>query len=492
MSIVARQSFKYSLIGYFGFLLGTFSALFIFPQDMVFYGKLRYILPTAEILVPLVVFGLSYSTVKFFLPTHQKRNHQKLLSLSLVGICFNFTLFLGMFYLLGYVFPSFKTTQLWQMKLLILPLILVLALSQVFNKYISNFKRIVIPNIFENLFPKLANLLAFSLFFFVGLTEKMAFGFFLSVFCLSLTGYVFYTNKLESIKPNFSTQFLRKENLWRNILNYSFYGFLGNIGNYIAIKIDGYMIGEYIGFEQNGIYSTLLSIVALINIPQMGVFSISTPIINKCIAENNFKELDTFHKKTSLSLFFIGLVLFSCVLVGFPYLTAFMKNGTVFLENQFVLWVIGFALLFDLATGFNGQIISMSKHYRFSIVVMIFLATNTILLNLYFIKNTQLGILGIAIATAISLTLFNVAKLIFNYQKFKVFPFSSSMFYAFLLAVISVGLVISLPIFSLPIFNLVYKPFLILFFMGIGNYYLKIYPLNQFLNKNFIKSIFKF
>jgi hypothetical protein len=64
-----------------------------------------------------------------------------------------------------------------------LPLIFILALSAVFNKYISNFKRIVVPNIFENLMPKLANLGAFCLFFFIGVSEKGSYAFFFGMFC---------------------------------------------------------------------------------------------------------------------------------------------------------------------------------------------------------------------------------------------------------------------------------------------------------------------
>ena len=66
MSVVARQSFKYSIIGYLGFLLGTIAAIWIFPQDLVYYGKLRFILPAAQMLMPIVIFGLSYSNVYFF------------------------------------------------------------------------------------------------------------------------------------------------------------------------------------------------------------------------------------------------------------------------------------------------------------------------------------------------------------------------------------------------------------------------------------------
>ncbi len=47
---------------------------------------------------------------------------------------------------------------------MILPLILILSFCAIFNKYTSNYKRIVVSNIFDNLFPKIANLGAFCLF----------------------------------------------------------------------------------------------------------------------------------------------------------------------------------------------------------------------------------------------------------------------------------------------------------------------------------------
>lgn len=98
MSVVARQGIKYSIIGYLGFLLGTFSAIFIFPYDMEFYGKLRYILPTAEMIVPIVVFGLSFSNVKFFSKVNADGKHHNMLSLSLLAIFINFAVFIGVYF----------------------------------------------------------------------------------------------------------------------------------------------------------------------------------------------------------------------------------------------------------------------------------------------------------------------------------------------------------------------------------------------------------
>ena len=494
MSVVARQSFKYSIIGYLGFLLGTVSAIFIFPFDMVFYGKLRFVLSATLMLVPFVVFGLSYSNVYFFGKAKEEGKHQNLFSLSLVGVGINFLIFLLGFFAFFYIFSSFQEdSELWDMKRLILPMVLVMSLSAVFNRYISNFKRIVVPNIFENIFPKLANLGAFCLFFFLGTSEKISYGFFLGVFVLGLIGYVLYANKLEKIEPDFSTDFVKKDKLWKEILNYSFYGFLGNLGSFLALNISNYMIGEKLSFEENGIYSTVFSVVQLISIPSMGLYNISAPIISKHFADDTIKELDVYYKKTSLSLFFLGLVLFSCIAVGYPYLTDFMpKSGKLLLEAQPLVWVIGFALLFELATGFNSHIISMSKYYRFNIYVMLFLAVLTTSLNFYFINKTSLGILGISISYAVSLTIFNLTKIAFNYYQFKVSPFTIEMLYSVILATLAISVAIVLPNFSNSFLNLVYKPALVLIIFFVGNHFMRIYPLDKFLTKDFLKSLFKF
>ncbi|WP_292010288.1 oligosaccharide flippase family protein [Chryseobacterium sp.] len=491
MSVVARQGFKYSIIGYIGFLLGTVSAIFIFPNDFEFYGKLRYILPTAEMLVPFVVLGISYSNVKFFHTTEKAGKQQNMLSLSLLAVFINFLIFCAIFFVLPYLFPKFRHTEAWKIKEMILPLILTLSLCTIFNKYTSNYKRIVVSNIFDNLFPKIANLGAFCLFFYFALSQKIAFAFFFGMFALMLFGYIYYTNKLEKIQLDFNMDYFRKDGFWKDFFNYSFFGFLGTFGNYLAIN--SFMIGEFMGMEEVGIYSVLYALISLISIPQLGLFNISAPIINKTLAEGDMEELDRFHKKTSLSLYFLGAVLFSCIMVGFPYLTEFMpKNGVMLREYEPVVWIWGSAVLIDLATGFNGNIISLSKYYRFNILVMLLLAGLTIGLNYYFIKNTELKLIGIALSTAISLTTYNVIKIIFNYIMFKVSPLTIEMIFVSIICTLAITVAIVLPNFNNNFINLVYKPAVVLILIFIGNYFTKIFPIEDYLNMKFIKSVLKF
>ena len=136
----------------------------------------------------------------------------------------------------------------------------------------------------------------------------------------------------------------------------------------------------------------------------------------------------------------------------------------------------------------------MTKYSRFdnSPTNSLAVADAVTAMNLYFLKNTSLGIIGIAIATAISLTLYNAVKLIFNYVKFRVHPLSIEMIYTSLICSIAITIVLFLPVLENNFLNLIYKPMVLLVIIFIGNYFLKIYPIEQYLNMKFLKNMFKF
>lgn len=490
MSVVARQSFKYSIIGYLSSLLGIFSAIFIFPTDMEFFGKLRLIMSGAEIIVPFVIGGISYSNVKFFLKTQQDGKHHNMLSLSLLIIFINFLLFFIGFLVLPYIWPSLRELKIWQYREYVIPMVLLLSFAGVFNKFTSNYKRIAVANIFDNFLPKIANLVAFSACIYLGFSESISFSIFVLFFIISLVGYVYYTNKLEPVQMDFSRDYFKKEDLWKQFSNYSFFAFLGTFGSYVTINNN--MVGQYFGPEELASYSIIYSLISIISMPQLGLFNVSAPIINKSLTEGNFKELDVFYKKTSLTLYFIGAVLFSCIVIGFPYLTMIFPKLAPLRDLQPVIWIWGSAILFDLATGFNGNILSLSKYYKFNIIMMLVLAALTLILNFYFIENTNLRLIGIAISTAISITIYNCVKVVFNYIKFDVSPFSIEMIFASIICTLAITFALILPDFNNNWINFIYKPLVVLILIGIGNQVIRIYPLDKVLNKGFLKSLFKF
>lgn len=332
MSVLARQGIKYTIIGYAGFLLGALATYFLFPQNFAFYGELNYILSSAEIFVPLVVFGVSYANVKYFSQTKREGKHQNIFLLSAGFILLNFLLFCLLFFSYKFIFSDDSAAPWWRFRWYILALILLLSLNHLANRYASVFKRIAVPNIFENLFPKIANILAFLLFL-LGIGKIFSLLAFVLIIFISTIGYWFYLNRLEKIRFDFSLKYLREAKLTQPFFTYAFYGFLGNIGNFIAIKIDKLMIGNYISMQELGIYSTLLAMVSLISVPQLGLFSISAPAISEYLENEDFEGLNKFHKNTSLKLFFLGSLLFSALLAAFPFLTFYIKNGVYLRES---------------------------------------------------------------------------------------------------------------------------------------------------------------
>src|SRR5690606_9351682 len=88
-----------------------------------------------------------------------------------------------------------------------------------------------------------------------------------------------------------------------------------------------------------------------------------------------------------------------------------------------IIFLLGANVLFNMSTGFNSEIISYSKYYRFNIVSILVLAVLNVFLNLYFLTTTDLGIIGVAYASLIYMVSFNCLKLGFIYRKFGLLPF---------------------------------------------------------------------
>ena len=487
MSVVARQSIKYSLIGYFSTFIGILSTVFLYPNDLEFAGKLQFVFQTAMLILPVVALGIMHANVRFFPKMSADNQQQQLFKFSIVFIIANFFIGVGVLLLATLIFPQIKKMDFWEYSQYILPMALLLALIQLSSKYISIKKRIVVPNIFENVFPKLGMVAAFAFFVFYGHSEENSMLYYMAFFVLALAGMLVYLNRLEKVSKKINFSFLRKEGFGRELMVYSFYTFLGSMGSVVALNIDTYMIGEMLTFQEVSIYNTSLNLVRMITVPALGVYTISAPIIAGYIAENNMADLKSLHHKTSFYLFVIGTVLFGLVAVGMNDLFAMMKNGDQLAKGLPVVYIMGFAFLFDLATGFNGYIISNSKYYKFNNTTTVALAVLTVTTNLIFLFWFKMGIVGVSMATAISLTTYNLIKIIFNYKKFGVHPFS--MKYVYVLAVLFLVLVTGyfLPDTPNKFLTLCYKPAIAFVIFAVANYFLKIISVKEVLPKSLFK-----
>ena len=131
---------------------------------------------------------------------------------------------------------------------------------------------------------------------------------------------------------------------------------------------------------------------------------------------------------------------------------------------------------------FNGELIMMSKYFKFNVITILILATLSIILNYLLIPN--FGMIGAAYASLISILIFNLIKLIFIKIKMKILPFSNKTIIVIFMGLLTYFLSIYIPNLENSLINILLKSTLISIFYIILIYKFKISPeLNKILNR---------
>jgi O-antigen/teichoic acid export membrane protein len=108
--------------------------------------------------------------------------------------------------------------------------------------------------------------------------------------------------------------------------------------------------------------------------------------------------------------------------VNIDELFGMMPKQEIYRQGKWVMLLVGISKLLDMVTGVNTEIISVSRYYSFNFYSLLFLVIIAVITNSIFIP--LYGVNGAAIATLISIVLFNALKLVFIHLKLKMLPFS--------------------------------------------------------------------
>jgi O-antigen/teichoic acid export membrane protein len=207
----------------------------------------------------------------------------------------------------------------------------------------------------------------------------------------------------------------------------------------------------------------------VITVPQRAIEKIATPLIADFIYQRNWREVEKIYRKTSLNQTIAGIFILLLVWVNTEQLLNLLPD--VYADGRYVVLFIGIGKLFDMATGINGSIIVTSKYYRFDLFTNLLLILFTVSSNLILIP--EYGIQGAAVATMLSIFLYNLIKYIFVWIKFSMQPFSLSYLWLFLFSAISLLLISLLPELSL-IPNLMVTSVIVVLFFVLPVWWLKL------------------
>lgn len=470
MGIVINQSIKNTIITYIGFGIGAANALFMYPHFLgeEYYGLTGYILSTANVIFPLLAFGVHNTLIKFF--THYKTDDEKSSFLTFVLILP--LLLIIPFLLIGFFGYDWIATFLskknpivydyvWQ-----IPIIgLCMGYFEIFYAWVKVHLQSVIGGLIKEVLLRIFISIFLFAVYFKWITSLEFINSLMGIYLITTLVMFFYAMKVRSITYSFKIPHNSKE-----VFIYSLFIILsGSIAN-MLLDIDKTMINQYIKIENIAYYTVAIFIATVIAVPSRAMHQITYPITAKLMAENKHEELNELYKKTSITLQIIGGLVLVGILVNINQMYLLLPKN--YNTGIFVVFTIGISKYFDLILGNNNAIIFNSKYYKAVLFLGLLLAFLAISLNMIFIP--IYGINGAAIATLISITLYSIAKLLFVVLKMKLFPFSNQTLYCLGVLIATFFLFYFWDFSFNPIVNIVLKSILVSGFYIFMNYKLKL------------------
>lgn len=426
MGVVLKQSLKNVFTTYLGFLFGAVNTIFLYTQILPdsYYGLVTFILASAAILMPLMAFGVHNTMVKFYSNYAQSEQEGFLflmLVIPLLGILPLFLFFAFFQDLLGDLVSTINPVvrnYLWYVFLVGFAM----AYFEVYYAWCKVHLKSVFGNFMKEVFGRLGVMLLL-LFLYLDL-------FSLDVFFKLLVGlYVLRTIIIKLYAFRISRPKLRyvvPGNI-REVLSYSLLIILGGSAASVLVEIDKVMINQFVKIENVAYYGVAVYIATVIIVPSRAMHQITYPLTAELLNRGDFFGLETLYKKTSLTLFIASGILFLLILLNLEDLYLLLPE--TYRDGFYIVFLIGMAKVFDSLLGNNNSILYNSKYYRTLLLFGVGLAALTIVLNLFLIP--AYGLEGAALASFISICIFNVIKLVFVKLKFGILPFTKSTFKVF-------------------------------------------------------------
>jgi O-antigen/teichoic acid export membrane protein len=228
---------------------------------------------------------------------------------------------------------------------------------------------------------------------------------------------------------------------------------MGSLSMVLLNELDKIMITGMVDLDATGIYAVSAFFGAVIVAPARSLFMIASPIIAQFMKDGEMEKIARVYSKSAINLLAVGLLIYIGLCVNLDNVFTILPEK--YATGYYVVVFIGLSKLFEMGTGVNGDIILNSKYFRYDLLFNFCLAVLAICTNLILIP--MYGITGAAVATAISIFLFNTFRGIFIYWKFRMQPYSIKTAYCILIGLLVLSINHFLPIWDNVYFDIIMR-----------------------------------
>lgn len=420
MGIVINQSIKNTITTYLGFVIGAINTLFLYTNFLTdeYYGLIGFVLSTANIMMPILMFGVGNSLVKFYSSYKTKILQNSFLTLILflplliiipIG-------FIGAFsYDLVSNWLSKENHMIKSYTWVIYVIAIAMAYFEVFFAWSKVHLKSVFGNIMKEIFHRVAVLIALLLVHFKYINAETFIYALALIYVLRMLIMKIYAFNMRYPKLNFQFSFDVA-----SVLKYSLLIIIAGSVAMLLLDLDKFMLGKLIKIENIAYYNVAIFIAIVIAVPARAMHQITHPLTATYLNNNNKLALKDLYEKSSINLFIIGGLLFILIITNINML--YMLLPPDYSKGLYVVIIIAVVKLMDNLLGNNNAILFNSDYYRIILILGVVVVLIAVALNLVFIP--KLDVLGAAIATLISFSVYNALKLWYVKRRFKLQPFT--------------------------------------------------------------------
>lgn len=419
----SKQAFLFALINYVGVLIGVFSTLFIYPQQLEFLGIIRFIDGWGQILYPVLTLGASTALLNFQ-PTLSEYNQRVFFGYVIKRVL------LRVFVVLCAFVPLIWIDGIEQKAYYFVAFCLAacLAFVDVFKKQAVCFQKLSYPTFVEKIVPKLVLPLIFVGVVFYAMNWSMALFLYVLAYVVVVGLVGVYVFRLLFPKLGVSSASVFEGFSKGAYRRYALYAFTASLGSFFAFRIDSVMIPYFLDNYSNGIYNIGVNVANMLMIPAVGYFALYSPIISSEVKNENYGAVEKNYQSTANTLYFIGSLVFGGIVLGVYDVFGLLPAADKLLHSVPIIIVLGMSVLFNMSMSFNTEIISFSRYYKYNLYGIVLLAFVNLGLNVVLLTQTGLGILGVGIASLVSMVLFNLFLFLVIRRKMNIVPHNGTFY----------------------------------------------------------------
>ncbi|MCL6266096.1 lipopolysaccharide biosynthesis protein [Flagellimonas myxillae] len=463
MGIVLKQTAQNTIVTFIGFGFGAINTLFLYTNilEPTYYGLVTFILATGAILMPMMSSGAHNSLVKYYSAQQEEEKHGFLTLILLIPllVIVPLTILLWLFYEPIGEFLSVQNAlvkdYLWYLFLVGLSL----AYFEVFYAWAKVHLKSVFGNFLKEVFARVCVSVLLLLLYYEVISLEFFFQALVGVYLLRTILMKLYAYAVHRPVLNFT---FPKDS--KQIVGYGLLMVLGGSVALILLEIDKVMINQFKSLDNVAYYGVAIYIATSIIVPTRAMHQITYPMTANYLNAGNSFELENLYKKTSLTSFIASGLLFVLIILNLDDLHILIPEA--YRDGFYIIFLIGLAKVFDSMLGNINAILWYSKYYKWVLALGICVAVLTILLNLWLIP--IYGIEGAAVASFISILLYNLSKLIFVKLKFGMLPVTNATFKVFATLLLIAALFAMLQFPFHPLLNIGLKSILVVaMYLGI-------------------------